>query len=98
MNLRRESEPELDSKVEVEDEEEVDDVEASDVVRVLPAEALAVLVSIASWRSIMDVECEGWDVYFWRYDRLDMNVGLGREEQVEGSGVWDLCRAIGGQM
>ncbi len=63
MNLRRESKPELDSKVEVEDEEDVDDVEASDMVRVLPAEALAVLVSIARWRSIMDDECEAWDIH-----------------------------------
>jgi hypothetical protein len=84
MNLRRESEPELDSKVEVEDEEDVDDVEASDMVRVLPAEALAVLVSIARLRSMVDDECEVWDIHFWRYDRWDMNVNLSVAERPGG--------------
>ncbi len=47
--MRRESE------LEVEDEDEEDEVEALDMVRVLGAEELAVLVSIARWlRSIMD--------------------------------------------
>lgn len=92
MNLRRESE------LEVEDEEEEDDVEAFEMVRVLEAEELAVLMSIARLRSIMDDK--------WRVsdERLGVRGGWnmimfcsGRPGGGNWDWDWDLCKGKGGQ-
>lgn len=84
MNLRRESELEL----EVEDVEDDDEVEALDMVRVLGAEELAVLVSIARWlRSIIDDERRVSDEQLGLSGRWNTIMVYGR---TPGQGEWGL--------